>query len=181
MARGATPSLSEHTSPCAAGPVWNWDPCLTLSSVAQVLGTESQVGDSAPRSQSGRGARIPRHPRPQQTGECLPPAPMPWAQHAGSFATERAGAASLPRWRPAGLAKGRLRGSRGVALGSDPETRGPSGPCLNSAPVGPRMRNGPEHAAPGRGTRTRRWHPFPSLPRQAQEVGAWIPFSQEAG
>lgn len=58
------------------------DTALTLSLVAQVLGTGSQVADSAPRSRSGRGARIPRPPGPRQTGEC----PHARAHHVGSFA-----------------------------------------------------------------------------------------------
>lgn len=40
-----------------------------MSSVTQALGIESQVGDWAPQSQSGREARIPRHLWPCQTGE----------------------------------------------------------------------------------------------------------------
>ena len=84
-----------------------------LSPVTQVLGTGSQVGESVPRSQSGRGARIPRPPRPRQTGECLPTnPPPPTLGTAHRVLGHRESEPSfLPRWRPepSGLAKGRLR------------------------------------------------------------------------
>lgn len=118
--REAAPSLPVPTSPYAAGPTWSWDPGLTLSPVTQVLGTGSQVGESIPRSQSGRGVRIPRPPRPQQTGECLPTnPPAPTLGTAHRVLGRREGQLSfLPRRRPelSGLARGSLRGAGKVLL-----------------------------------------------------------------
>ena len=171
--REAAPSLPVPTSPCAAGLMWSWDPGLMLSPVTQVLGTGSQVGESIPRSQSGRGARIPRPPRPQQTGECLPTnPPAPTLGTANRVLGRREGQLSfLPRWRPelSGLAQGSLRGAGKVLLARvftlGPQrvleckaacermacgrrARGQLAAALPSLPLGSRSGNG-DHLFPG--------------------------------